>query len=40
VELKFWSPEARRWVVEPETFDVWVGGDSKVTLHSQFQVTQ
>jgi len=38
-ELKFWSPETRRWVVEPETFDVWVGGDSRATLHSQFQVT-
>jgi beta-glucosidase len=39
-ELKFWSPEARGWVVEPETFDVWVGEDSQATLHAQFQVTQ
>jgi beta-glucosidase len=39
-ELKFWSPEARAWVVEPEEFDVWVGGDSKAALHSEFQVTR
>jgi beta-glucosidase len=39
-ELKFWSPQAKAWVVEPEEFDVWVGGDSKAALHSQFQVTQ
>jgi len=38
-ELKFWSPQARAWVVEPEEFDVWVGGDSKATLHSDFRVT-
>ena len=38
-ELKFWSPQARAWVVEPEEFDVWVGGDSKATLHSEFRVT-
>ena len=39
-ELKFWSPEAKAWVVEPEEFDVWAGGDSKATLHSEFRVTQ
>ncbi|MGA2184084.1 MAG: beta-glucosidase BglX [Bryobacteraceae bacterium] len=39
-ELKFWSPEARAWVVEPEEFDVWVGGDSRATLHSEFRVAQ
>jgi len=38
-ELKFWSPRARAWVVEPETFDVWVGGDSRAPLHSEFAVT-
>jgi hypothetical protein len=26
--------------VEPEEFDVWIGGDSKATLHSEFRVTQ
>jgi beta-glucosidase len=39
-ELKFWSPESKTWVVEPEEFDAWAGGDSKATLHSEFQVTQ
>jgi beta-glucosidase len=39
-ELKFWSPETKTWVVEPEEFDVWAGGDSKATLHSEFQVTR
>ena len=39
-ELKFWSPQAREWVVEPEEFDVWVGGDSKAALHSEFRVTE
>ncbi len=39
-ELKFWSPQARAWLVEPEEFDVWVGPDSKAALHSEFQVTQ
>jgi beta-glucosidase len=39
-ELKFWSPQARAWVVEPEEFDVWVGGDSKAPLHAEFKVGQ
>lgn len=39
-ELKFWSPQARTWVVEPEQFDVWVGGDSKASLHAEFKVNQ
>ena len=38
-ELKFWSPQAKEWVVEPEEFDVWVGGDSRASLHSEFRVT-
>jgi beta-glucosidase len=37
-ELKFWSPQARTWVVEPEQFDVWVGGDSRAPLHAEFRV--
>ncbi|HXN47475.1 MAG TPA: beta-glucosidase BglX [Bryobacteraceae bacterium] len=36
--LKFWSPQAGTWVVEPEQFDVWVGGDSKAPLHAEFRV--
>jgi beta-glucosidase len=38
-ELKFWSPQAKAWVVEPEEFDVWVGGDSRASSHSEFRVT-
>jgi beta-glucosidase len=37
-ELEFWSPLTRSWVVEPESFDVWVGADSLATLHSEFKV--
>ncbi len=39
-ELKFWSPEAKAWVVEAEAFDVWAGGDSKAPLHGAFNVSQ
>jgi len=38
-ELKFWSPAEKKWVVEPEAFDVWVGGDSQATLHGEFKLT-
>ncbi len=38
-ELQFWSPQTKTWAVEPEKFDVWVGGDSKATLHGEFAVT-
>jgi len=39
-ELKFWSPQTKAWIVEPEEFDVWAGGDSKAALHSEFRVSQ
>jgi beta-glucosidase len=39
-ELEFWSPTEKRWVVEPEEFDVWVGGDSTAKLHEEFRLTQ
>lgn len=39
-ELQFWSPATKHWVVEPEQFEVWVGGDSTATLHSEFRLTQ
>ncbi|MFZ0319286.1 MAG: beta-glucosidase BglX [Candidatus Sulfotelmatobacter sp.] len=39
-ELQFWSPSEKKWVVEPEQFDVWVGGDSTAALHSEFRLTQ
>ena len=37
-ELQFWSPQAKKWVVEPAVFDVWVGGDSAAKLHADFRV--
>jgi len=39
-ELQFWSPQTRKWVVEPATFDVWAGEDSTAKLHSEFVVTE
>ena len=39
-ELQFWSPAVKTWVVEPEQFDVWVGGDSAATLHGEFRLTE
>jgi len=39
-ELEFWSPATRTWVVEPEHFDLWIGGDSKATTHAEFEITQ
>lgn len=39
-ELEFWSPQTRKWAVEPSTFDVWAGGDSKADLHAELQVSE
>lgn len=39
-ELQFWSPQAKDWVVEPATFDVWAGEDSTAELHAEFVVTE
>jgi beta-glucosidase len=39
-ELQFWSPTKKQWVVEPEQFDVWVGGDSTAKLHGEFRLTE
>lgn len=39
-ELQYWSPALKKWVVEPEEFDVWVGGDSTASLHGEFRLTQ
>jgi beta-glucosidase len=39
-ELQFWSPATKGWVVEPEAFDVWTGGDSTAKLHGEFRLTQ
>jgi beta-glucosidase len=38
-ELSYWSPSLRKWVEEPEQFDVWVGEDSTARLHSSFKLT-
>jgi beta-glucosidase len=38
-ELSYWSPALRKWVEEPEQFDVWVGEDSTAKLHSNFKLT-
>lgn len=37
-ELQFWSPQSKRWVVEPGVFDVWVGEDSTAPLHAELAV--
>jgi beta-glucosidase len=39
-ELQFWSPPEKKWVVEPEQFDVWVGEDSNAALHAEFRLTE
>ncbi|MBI3475498.1 MAG: beta-glucosidase BglX [Acidobacteria bacterium] len=39
-ELQFWSPVSKKWVVEPEQFDVWAGGDSTAKLHGEFRLTE
>ena len=39
-ELQYWSPMQKKWVVESEQFDVWVGGDSSATLHGEFRLTE
>ncbi len=37
-ELEYWSAAEKKWVLETETFDVWVGNDSTAELHSLFKV--
>ena len=39
-ELQFWSPALKKWVVEPEAFDVWAGDNSQAKLHAEFRLTQ
>ena len=33
-ELRYWSSADRKWVQEPEAFDVWVGSDSQAALRA------
>jgi beta-glucosidase len=39
-ELQFWSPTEKKWVVEPEQFDIWLGGDSTAALDAEFRLTE
>lgn len=39
-ELQFWSPASKKWVVEPEQFDVWLGENSAAALHAEFRLTE
>ena len=39
-ERTYWSAATRTWVIDPSTFDVWVGPDSSASLHASFEVTQ
>lgn len=38
--LQFWSLVTRAWGVEPSAFDVWVGGSSTATAHTEFKLTR
>jgi len=38
-DLSFWSPSLRKRVLEPGTFDVWIGADATAKLHGTFAVT-
>lgn len=37
-DLGFWSPQTHRWLIEPGSFDLWVGTDSTATEHATFTV--
>jgi beta-glucosidase len=37
-ELRYWSTSQGKWVQDAEAFDVWVGADSKASLHADMQV--
>ena len=39
-ELNFWSPQTKAWGVEPGVFDVWAGGDSTASLHTELLVSE
>ncbi len=38
-ERRYWNAAVRDWVLDPSTFDVWVGGDSTAQLVTTFDVT-
>jgi beta-glucosidase len=37
-QRRYWNAAARDWVLDPSTFDVWVGGDSTAELGTTFTV--
>jgi len=39
-ELQYWSPALKKWIVEPEAFDVWAGDNAQAKLHTEFSLTQ
>ncbi len=39
-ELQYWSAAEKKWVMETENFDVWIGNNSKAEMHSMFKVVQ
>jgi beta-glucosidase len=39
-ELGYWSTNAGAWIQDAAEFDLWVGGDSRASLHAGFAVTQ
>ena len=38
-ELRYWNAGVRDFVIDPSTFDVWVGGDSTAELSTTFTTT-
>ncbi|MBW8749745.1 MAG: fibronectin type III-like domain-contianing protein, partial [Acidobacteria bacterium] len=38
-ELSYWSPVAKKVVLEPGDFDLWAGFDATATEHKSFHVT-
>ncbi len=39
-ELRYWSTNANGWIQETSAFDLWVGADSRATLHKEFEVVR
>jgi beta-glucosidase len=39
-ERTYWSAATRGWMIDPSSFDVWVGADSSASLHATFEVTK
>jgi beta-glucosidase len=36
--LSYWSSATHSWLIEPVKFDIWAGGDSNASLHTEFQL--